>query len=144
MARRGRESAPVNQFRRAAAVFLSLFCLPAIAQEKVIRIYDGPAPGSEDWKQTEQESRTNLWQTRVVFNVANPTLTVFQPEAGKANGTAVLFQGWTRFRHAPTALAVGPLDRTLCGLAGCAGFVKEVREFVNACQSASSDTPRRN
>ena len=62
----------------------------AVAQEKVIRLYDGPAPGSEDWKQTEQENRTNLWQTRVVFNVANPTLTVFQPEAGKANGTAVV------------------------------------------------------
>jgi len=62
----------------------------AAAQEKVIRLYDGPAPGSEDWKQTEQENRTNLWNTRVVFNVVNPTLTVFQPEASKANGTAVV------------------------------------------------------
>ena len=79
-----------NQLRIAAAVFLSLFCLHASAQEKVIRLYAGPAPGSEDWKQTEQENRTNLWKTRLVFNVANPTLTVFQPEAGKANGTAVI------------------------------------------------------
>jgi hypothetical protein len=52
---------------------ISSFCLQAIAQEKVIRLYDWSAPGSEDWKQTEQENRTNLWQTRVVFNVANPT-----------------------------------------------------------------------
>ncbi len=79
-----------NQLRIAAAVFLSLFCLQARAQEKVIRLYAGPAPGSENWKQTEQENRTNLWKTRVVFNVANPTLTVFRPEAGKANGTAVV------------------------------------------------------
>ncbi len=61
-----------------------------LAENKVIRLYDGPAPGSETWKQSEQENRSNLWQTRVVFNVANPTLTVFQPQAGKANGTAVV------------------------------------------------------
>jgi acetyl esterase/lipase len=80
----------MKQTRMAMSVLLSISCLHAAAQEKVIRLYDGPAPGSEDWKQTEQENRTNLWQTRVVFNVANPTLTVFQPEAGKANGTAVV------------------------------------------------------
>jgi acetyl esterase/lipase len=76
--------------RVASAILLSLLCLQVSAQEKVIRLYAGPAPGSEDWKQTEQESRTNLWQTRVVFNVASPTLTVFQPAPGKANGTAVI------------------------------------------------------
>ncbi len=80
----------MNQVSAVMAVLLSLCCLPAVAQEKVVRLYDGPAPGSEDWKQTEHENRTNLWQTRVVFNVANPTLTVFKPEAGKANGTAVV------------------------------------------------------
>jgi acetyl esterase/lipase len=80
----------MNQVLIAVSLLLSLTCIPALAQEKVIRLYDGPAPGSEDWKQTEQENRTNLWQTRVVFNVANPTLTVFQPEPGTANGTAVV------------------------------------------------------
>ena len=74
----------------AVAILLSLTNLRASAQEKVIRLYDGPAPGSEDWKHTEQESRTNLWQTRVAFNVVDPSLTVFQPDAGKANGTAVV------------------------------------------------------
>lgn len=72
------------------AIWLFILCLQAGAQEKVIRLYDGPAPGSERWKQTEQENRTNLLQARVVYNVANPTLTVFQPPAGKANGTAVI------------------------------------------------------
>ena len=72
------------------ALLLSLFCLHAAAQERVVRLYDGPAPGSEDWKHSEQENRTNLWRTRVVFNVVNPTLTVFQPEPDKANGTAVV------------------------------------------------------
>jgi acetyl esterase/lipase len=73
-----------------AVVVLSSFSLAALSQDKLIRLYDGPAPGSEKWKQTEQESRTNLWQTRIAFNVVNPTLTVFQPAAGHANGTAVI------------------------------------------------------
>jgi len=72
-------------------VLLSLFVgSVAIAQDKVVRLYAGPAPGSEAWQHAEQESRTNLWRTRVVFNVVNPTLTVFQPEPDKANGTAVI------------------------------------------------------
>jgi hypothetical protein len=76
--------------RIAIVVMLSLLCLRTYAEEKIIRLYDGPAPGSEDWKQTEQENRTNFWQTRIVFNVVNPTLTVFQPAPGQANGTAVI------------------------------------------------------
>lgn len=80
----------MNRMRAAAAILMSLVYLNASAQEKVIRLYDGPAPGSENWKQKETENRTNLWQTRVVFNVSDPTLTVVQPEAGTANGTAVV------------------------------------------------------
>src|SRR5215469_169876 len=80
----------MNRMRAFAAIFMSLIYLNASAQEKVIRLYDGPAPGSENWKQKETENNSNLWQTRVVFNISDPTLTVFQPEAGKANGTAVV------------------------------------------------------
>jgi acetyl esterase/lipase len=69
---------------------LTLLSLSVAAQEKVIRLYPGPAPGSEDWKHSEKENRTNLWNTRVVFNVVNPTLTVFQPEPAQAVGTAVI------------------------------------------------------
>jgi len=76
--------------RPVASVLISLLCLHAVGQEKIIRLYDGPAPGSESWERPEQESRTNLWGTRVVFNVVNPTLTVFPPEPGKANGTALV------------------------------------------------------
>ena len=66
--------------RTPTTLILCLFCMNVVAQEKVIRLYEGPAPGSENWKQEEKESRTNLWNTRVVFNVANPTLTIFLPE----------------------------------------------------------------
>lgn len=76
--------------RAFTTLFLSLLCIGLIAQEKVIRLYDGPAPDSENWKQEEKENRTNAWQTRIVYNVANPTLTVFLADPSKANGTAVV------------------------------------------------------
>ena len=74
-------------------LFLSFFvitCLTVNAQQKVIPLYDGPAPGSESWNWNEAENDNNSWQTKVVYNVTKPTLTAFVPEAGKANGTAVI------------------------------------------------------
>jgi predicted peptidase len=70
-----------------------LVCLSPVltnAQQKVIPLYDGPAPGSETWFWDEAESDKNIWQTKLVYNVTKPTLTVFQPEANKSNGTAVV------------------------------------------------------
>ncbi|WP_236675841.1 alpha/beta hydrolase [Chryseolinea lacunae] len=69
-------------------MLLVLLSLSAYAQQKVIRLYDGPAPGSENWKQQEKENNNNMWQTRIVYNVVNPTLTVFTP--AKPNGTAMV------------------------------------------------------
>ncbi len=71
-------------------VLLALLALLASAQQKVIPLYDGPAPGSESWTWNEAENDNNSWMTKVVYNVSKPTLTVFAPEEGKANGTAVI------------------------------------------------------
>jgi len=60
------------------------------AQQKIIQLYEGPAPGSESWTWAEAENDNNTWQTKVVYNVSRPTLTVFAPDADKANGTAVI------------------------------------------------------
>lgn len=62
----------------------------AYAQNKVVRLYDGPAPGSESWKHHEQENNKNLWQTRVVYNVAEPTLTVVAADPAKTVGTGLV------------------------------------------------------
>ena len=73
--------------------FLSLFtflCAAVVAQQKVVPLYDGPPPGSESWTWDEAENDNNRWQTKVVYNVSKPTLTVFVPEADKSNGTAVI------------------------------------------------------
>lgn len=58
--------------------------------ETVIRLYDGAAPGSEQWQQQEQENFSLLWRTQVVFNVTDPTLTVVAPDPATANGTAIV------------------------------------------------------
>ncbi len=76
---------------RVFAALGLLFFLPNIAMaQKVIRLYPGAAPGAENWKQPEKEYFSSIWNTQVVTNVVNPTLTVFLPEADKANGTAVI------------------------------------------------------
>lgn len=68
----------------------SLTATVGMAQNQVIHLYDGKAPGSEGWTQTEQTNDHNSWNTRVVFNVVDPTMTVFKPAPDKANGTAVV------------------------------------------------------
>lgn len=60
------------------------------AQQRIIDLYNGAAPGSESWTWSEAENDNNGWQTKVVYNVSKPTLTVFQPPKGKANGTAIV------------------------------------------------------
>ena len=53
-------------------------------------MYDGPAPGSENWNWNEAVSDKNAWQTKLVYNVSQPSLTVFSPDTDKANGAAVI------------------------------------------------------
>jgi len=59
-------------------------------QPNIIRLYEGPAAGSETWSHQEQENFSQAWQTQVVFNVTDPTLTVFAPEPVQANGIALV------------------------------------------------------
>jgi acetyl esterase/lipase len=62
----------------------------ALGQQKVIQLYDGPAPGSESWNWTEAVSENNAWGAKLVYNVSIPTLTVYSPAPDKANGTAAV------------------------------------------------------
>ena len=58
--------------------------------QKIIRLYAGAALGSEHWTHHEQENFSKPWQTQVVFNVTDPTLTVVTPDPADANGTAIV------------------------------------------------------
>jgi len=62
----------------------------AASAQKSVRLYPGDLPGSENWKNAEKQYFSPIWNTEVVTNVSQPTLTVFAPETGTANGTAVV------------------------------------------------------
>jgi acetyl esterase/lipase/lysophospholipase L1-like esterase len=69
-------------------VFLFLI-ISAQAQQKVIQLYNGAAPGSENW--TWNEAKNNHNNTEVVYNVSHPTLTVFRPDSSvPVSNTAVI------------------------------------------------------
>lgn len=59
-----------------------------LQQGQIIPLYDGVAPGSEVLQTTEKE--LSMAGIRIVTNVTQPTLEVFLPKEGKANGAAVL------------------------------------------------------
>jgi acetyl esterase/lipase len=55
-----------------------------------IGLYDGPAPGSEDWTQPELRYSSGTIDTETVANVSSPTITPVLPADGTGNGSAVI------------------------------------------------------
>lgn len=69
---------------------LLLFATTAATAQDVIPLYQGTPPGSEPANYPEKEYFSKVWNTEVVTNVTKPTLTVFKPAPGTANGTAIV------------------------------------------------------
>jgi acetyl esterase/lipase len=61
---------------------------PQALAAKVINIWPGVAPGSEEWKQKETTLRSGPMES--IVNVTTPTLTAYLPDPAKATGTAVI------------------------------------------------------
>ena len=60
------------------------------AQNKVVQIYEGAVPGTENWDWQEGIQEGSSWRTQVVYNVAKPSLTIFAPDPAIVNGTSVI------------------------------------------------------
>jgi dienelactone hydrolase len=76
---------------KISAIFLLLFAVAVNAQQKVIPLYDGPAPGSENWTWTQQENSNNMYHSNAVYNITKPTLTIYLPDSGVTpTGTALV------------------------------------------------------
>ena len=70
----------------ASAICLALFALPLLAEtQQVITLWKSGAPGFES-RRDEPEQHQDWWYK----SIHNPSLTVYTPVAGKANGTAVI------------------------------------------------------
>lgn len=63
-------------------------CVPGMAQHKLL-LYPGEIPNSKDVANEEQRI-ANAEVDSLAFRVSVPTLTVYLPEKGKGNGTAVI------------------------------------------------------
>lgn len=64
-----------------------------VGAAEIVQIWPGAAPGTEDWSGAETDSPINLPGVpplHMISNVTTPTLTVFRPAPGSANGTAII------------------------------------------------------
>ncbi len=69
---------------------LLLLSLSFARGQKVIPLYSGKVPGSEDWNWQEKEMFSEEYQVQFIYNVSVPTLTAYFPPAASANGTSVI------------------------------------------------------
>ena len=77
----------MNKVLIIACVLFTAFSTKA--QQKVIQLYNGAAPGSEQWKYNEQIYKPGTKDV-LVYNVSHPTLTVYPADPSKATGTAII------------------------------------------------------
>jgi acetyl esterase/lipase len=107
-------------------VVATLFCAAAFAGEpKVIPIWPGAAPGSENWTQQESEDMGPK-DTRRLRNVTRPTLTVYLPDPASANGTGIVVLPGGGFRILAIDHEGNEVARWLNSL-GVAAFVLKYR-----------------
>lgn len=86
--------------KATCAIAISLICIAGtmFAQQPVIPLYPGVAPGSENAKQKEAVFIAADQQPRI-RNVTRPTLTVYLPDRDKATGTAIIVAPGGGFTH---------------------------------------------
>jgi acetyl esterase/lipase len=68
---------------------------------EVVRLWPGAAPGTETWSGSEVELDADVpgaGKVHIVTNVTVPTLTIYRPVTGQANGTAMLVLPGGAFR----------------------------------------------
>ncbi len=71
-------------------LFVALALVAVASAQDVIPLYPGPPPGSTPATYSEQDYFSKAWNTDVVTNVTQPTLTVFKPSPELRIGTAVV------------------------------------------------------
>ena len=76
-------------YRIIAIAFLLIIGSEISAQQKVIQLYNGAAPGSESWTYQEQVYKAGT-SSAIIYNVSHPTLTVYPADPAVANGTAII------------------------------------------------------
>lgn len=110
-----------------------------------IRLYAGPAPGSETWEHATRRYHSEIFDTAVVVNVVAPTLTPVLPDRGR--GQAVIVAPGGAF-HALSIESEGYDVARWLAERGLAAFVLEYRTvqgddpLVEMAASAGTDPGR--
>ncbi|MDX8341169.1 alpha/beta hydrolase [Draconibacterium sp. IB214405] len=91
-------------------ISLLTFLFGSVNAQKVVRLYEGKAPGSEDWNYAEVEFANPGTETKMIRNVVDPTLEVYVPEESISTGTAVVIcpgggNVWLSYESEGTAVA---------------------------------------
>lgn len=94
--------------------------------QSIIKLYDGKAPGSEHWNWTEKSSSTNAFNTEILYNVTEPTITAYLPPKEVAIGTAVIIAPGGAF-HILSMASEGKDVATWLNSKGIAAFVLKYR-----------------
>jgi acetyl esterase/lipase len=81
------------------AIVVCLAVSAFAAEPKVIPLYPGTAPGSENWKYEEKETIGPQDTLRRISNITHPTLTAYLSDLALANGTAVIVCPGGGFRY---------------------------------------------
>jgi acetyl esterase/lipase len=69
-------------------LFITLLVVFSANAQKQIFLYEGKPTGSENWTWDEAISEKNIFNTKVIYNVAKPSITAYIPE--NPNGTAII------------------------------------------------------
>jgi predicted esterase len=105
-----------------------------IQPKLTIPIWPGKAPGSEDWSFSERVIE-GPGGSKIYSNVVNPTLTVYLPDAVKANGVAIILCPGGAMRM----LGFAETERTAEWLnsKGIAAFILKYRVVPNTSAKAN-------
>lgn len=115
---------------------------PTEAQRiEVVRIWSSAPPGTEGWTGAEVEVDADLpaGKVHIITNVTMPTLSIFRPPPGKANGTAVVVAPGGAFRALAWDLEGTEIAKWLVAR-GITAFVLKYR--VRAPQASERPTDR--
>lgn len=75
------------------SIFLMMITAILVAQQPVIPLYNGPAPGSENWDWEEGKAMSDKpapVKFPIAYNIIKPSLTLFSPDSVSSNGTALI------------------------------------------------------
>ncbi len=90
-----------------------------------IALYDGPAPGSEDWTHSPRRYHSEHWATEVVTNVVVPTITPVLPDGGGCGAGVIVAPGGAFVGLSIASEGFEVAERLAA--AGIAAFVLEYR-----------------